>query len=137
MKIQTQLLRRPDTGEAHFRVIAQGETDVRGIKHLLHRIADIIQPLPGCGTLVDMREVTCKLHPIDLHDLLHELKPDLLPRSNRIAFVSPSQIEDYDQLYMLTACLWSRGLRTEVFYEIDAAIEWLNNKLRVNTQKGN
>jgi len=135
VKVRTELLRWPDTGETEYRVIAQGELDVRGIKRLLHMIAEIIQPLPGCGSLVDLSEVTCKLHPIDLHDLLHQLKPDLLPHSNKIAFVSPSEIEDYDQLHMLSACLWGRGLNVDVFYDVDSATEWLGNELRVNAQK--
>jgi hypothetical protein len=135
MEVKTELFRCPDTGKAHFTVIAHGKIDVPGIKRLLHMIAETIQGLPGCASLVDLRHVTCKFHPIDLYDLLHELKPALLPGSNRIAFVSPSEIEDYDQLHMLSACLWGRGLNVDVFYDVDSATEWLGNELRVNAQK--
>jgi hypothetical protein len=137
MKFQTELMRRPDPSDAQYRVIAQGEVDVSDIKRLLHLIGETTQPLPGCGSLVDLRDVTCQLHPIDLHDLLHQLKPNLLPRSNRIAFVSPPEIEEYDQLYMLSVCLWGRGLKVDVFYDIDSAAEWLRNELPVSTEKGN
>lgn len=125
MDIEIKLFHQSDTGEAHLKVIVRGVLDSAAMKQALRQIAEVLQPLPGCDGLVDLREATCRLEPADIYALVHELKPDLFPPSNRIGLVSSSEIEQYDQLYMLSAGFWSRGAKIEVFYAVDQAEHWL------------
>jgi hypothetical protein len=125
MDIEIKMSHQSDTGEAHLEVIVRGVLNFAAMKQVLSRIAEVLQPLPGCDTLVDLRQAACRLEPADIYALVHELRPDLFSASNRIAFVSPPDIEQYDQLYMLSAGFWSRGAKIEVFYGLDQAEHWL------------
>jgi hypothetical protein len=46
-----------------------------------------------------------------------------------VAIVSPRDIEQYQQLMMLTSGLSKHGFNSAVFYESAAAINWLANNV--------
>jgi len=126
MDTDIRFFQLPDAGETHLSVSCCGIIDSAAIKQILLKIGELLHGVPGCCALVDLRNGSCSLKPSDIYAVIRELESDLLVTSNRIAFVSPPRIEEYDQLYMLTACLWSRGSKIEVFYDVSHALKWLS-----------
>jgi hypothetical protein len=84
--------------------------------------------LVGCGVLIDLRQGRYRLTYRDIHSLLNELKPALWPLHHRIALVSAPEIEQSDQLFLLSVCLSDQGLEADVFYDAFRAVEWLAQK---------
>jgi hypothetical protein len=129
MDVDVKFFQRPDTGEPHLSVTGCGIIDPAAMEKILIKIVEVIRSVPDCCILVDLRHGNCRLKPSDIYALVRKFEPDLLLSSNRIAYVSPPRSEEYDQLYMLTACLWSRGSKIEAFYHIGQAIKWLRSSM--------
>ncbi|HET8563133.1 MAG TPA: hypothetical protein VFM35_04575 [Candidatus Binatia bacterium] len=126
MDFQINVFRSLD-GE-HVIGIARGPMDITGFEQIFREVAEIIQPLPGCEVLIDLRDATYGLEPEDIRLFVNECGSDQWPPDNRVALVAPPETEQHDQLTMLSFGLSSRGVQVAVFHDIRRAINWLAEK---------
>jgi hypothetical protein len=98
MDLQIKVFRWPDTGH-YIIVITHGLIDIKGFKEIFSKVAPLTEPLQGCKVVIDLQDATCRLEPADIHGFVTTLDPDLWPNNNKVALVSASKIEQYDQLF--------------------------------------
>jgi hypothetical protein len=128
MDFQLKVFSWPDRGN-HLIMIIRGVMDAGGFAEIAREVAKATQSLQDCKVLIDLQDTTCSFETKALQTLVDGLKPDLWPPSNRVAIVSPREIEQYEQLMMLTSGLSKRGFKSAVFYDSAAGINWLANNV--------
>jgi hypothetical protein len=124
MNYQIKLFRWPDKGD-HIIMITRGPIDLEGFRQILKEVAQVVQPLLDCKVLIDLQDATCELTPADIDALVKGIGPDLWPHDNKVALVSPAEVEEHEKLALLVAALCHRAFRTAVFYDPKSAISWL------------
>jgi hypothetical protein len=129
MDLEIKFLRRPDSEKDRLNVIARGVIDAEALKQILSDIAERTQhPFDG-EVLVDLRNGTCSLKTGTIYAIANELKANLWPLENKVAMVSARDIEQYDQILLLSSCVSNRGFKLAAFYDLDRALQWLSQKL--------
>lgn len=128
MDFQLKVFSWPDRGN-HLIVIIRGLMDAGGFAEIAQEVAKSTQFLQDCKVLIDLQDTTCSFESKTLKTLVDGLKPDLWPRGNKVAIVSPRDPEQYELLVMLASGLTERGFRSAVFYDSAAGINWLSNHL--------
>ncbi|HEY2922168.1 MAG TPA: hypothetical protein VGK77_24570 [Candidatus Binatia bacterium] len=123
MDLEIKFFHWPDFGKDHLVVILGGLIDAGGMKQILRRIADMTLHSPDCEVLIDLRKATCSLTSIDIYILAAE--PNVWPLKNKVALVSARDIDQYDQLLLLSSCVSNRGFNVTAFYDLDRALQWL------------
>ena len=78
--------------------------------------------------MIDLADVRLSLEPADIHELVDDLRPDLLRPDIKIAVVSSTETREFDQLRVLSTALSSRGSRVVVFDDTKVAVAWLSER---------
>jgi hypothetical protein len=120
MHLQIKLFHWPDMLD-DVTLIARGVMDVEGLKQIFRAAL----PFLNCRLLIDLLEATYSLEPVEIDGFVNGLTRDLWPQVNKIALLSTPKIEQYAQLYLLSACLSNRGLKVRVFRDLKCAVDWL------------
>lgn len=124
MDFQVKLFNWPDRGN-HLIMIARGVMDIRGFEQIFTEILTETQALHECKVVVDLQDTACNLDSADIQAFVDGVQPDLWPSYNKVAIVSPKELEQHDQLATLTSGLAKRGLKVAVFHDSKRAVTWL------------
>jgi len=128
MDLEIKFFHCPDSGKDRLTVIARGVIDAEGMKQILSDIAGRTQQLFDGEVLIDLRNATCSLNTVNIYAIANELKQNLWPLENKVALVSARDIEQYDQILLLSSCVSSRDFKVAAFYDLDRALQWLSQK---------
>lgn len=124
MDFQIKLFSWPDRGN-HLVMITRGVMDIQGFEQIFQEVATATQPLRDCKVVIDLQDAVSNVEDADIQAFLDGVEPDLWPSTNKVAIVSPREIEQYDELLALTRGLAKRGLKIAVFHDSKPAITWL------------
>ncbi len=124
MDFQIKLFSWPDRGN-HLIMITRGVLDIKGFEQIFQEVVTATAPLRDCKVVVDLQDTTYNLERADIEAFVDGVQPDLWPSTNRVAIVAPREIDQYDQLFILTSGLAKRGLKIAVFYDSKPAVTWL------------
>jgi hypothetical protein len=124
MNFQIKLFTWPERGN-HIILIARGLVDTNACSESFRKIGEMVRPLRDCKVLVDLADAKCSLSRTEVQDFVNGLRPGMYPQVSRIALVSPSDTDQYDQLQMLCDCLSKREFNIAAFYNTKIAVEWL------------
>jgi hypothetical protein len=124
MDLNIKLLRSPE-GRNHLIIIVRGLIDAEGLRLIFRHAAETIQELFNCNVLIDFESANLRLRPPDIDVLISGLGPDLRLGNIKIALVSPTEIEELEQLRVLCDSLRREDLRAAVFENPDEATNWL------------
>jgi len=125
MDFQIKLFSWPDNRGNHLIMITRGVLDIKGFEQIFQEVMTATEPLRDCKVVVDLQDTTCNLERADIQAFVDGVQPDLWPSTNRVAIVSPREIEQYEQLFVLTSGLAKHGLKIAVFYDSKPAVAWL------------
>ena len=124
MDFQVKLFSWPDRGN-HLIMITRGLLDRGALEQIFQEVATVTQSLADCKVVMDLQDAICNLETADIQAFVDAMKPDGWPSRNKIAMLSPRDIEYYDKLFMLTGGLSKLGYQIAVFYDSKAAVSWL------------
>ena len=124
MDFQIKLFSWPDRGN-HLIMITRGVLDIKGLDQIFQEVATATEPLGDCKIVVDLQDTTCNLADTDIQVFVEGFQPNRLPATNKVAIVAPREIDQYDQLFLLTSGLAKRGLQIAIFYNSTTAVSWL------------
>ena len=100
------------SGGNYLIVITRGHADARELEQVFLKVALRSQSLVDCKVLIDLADVRLSLEPADIHELVDDLRPDLLRPDIKIAVVSSTETREFDQLRVLSTALSSRGFQS-------------------------
>ena len=126
MDLNVKLLQSPG-GRNHLIIISSGLMDAEGLERIFRQVAEIIQRQFNCTVLIDFEKASLRIEPKDIDALVHGLGPDLRLGNIKIALVSSAQIDDSEQLKVLSESLCREDLKAVVFDNAKEAITWLVN----------
>jgi len=106
-------------------MITRGVLDIKGFDQIFQEVVTATESLRDCKVVVDLQDAMCNLENADIRAFVDGVQLDLWPSTNRVAIVAPREIDQYDQLSMLTSGLSKRGLKIAVFYDSKPAVTWL------------
>jgi len=115
------------SGGHYLIIITRGLIDARALEQIFREVATTSQALADCKILIDLADATVIFGPPDIHILVNGLGPDLLRPDIKIAVVSPAEIDEFEQLRVLSASLCSLGLKVAVFDNAKGAVIWLGD----------
>ena len=95
------------------------------MRELFTSIAEITQSVGACPVLIDLRYSAYSMTPPEIRRLFDEFKPALRLMSNRIALLSAPEIEQYDQLFIMSVYLLNQSIEADAFCQMTPAVEWL------------
>jgi hypothetical protein len=98
---------------------------MEGFDQIAQELIRVCHPLPNCKVIIDVQDATYRLEPKQIHTLVNRFKPNQWPDVHKIALVSSSEIEQYDQLCMVSASLSKQGFKVAAFHDSKLAIDWL------------
>jgi hypothetical protein len=124
MDFQVKVFSWPDRGN-HLIMITRGVLDVKGLVQIFQEVVTATEPLRDCKVVVDLQDTTCNLAGADVQNFLDGVQPDRWHTTNKIAIVAPPEMDQHDQLFMLTSGLAKRGLKIAVFSDSKSAVTWL------------
>lgn len=124
MDFQIKLFSWPDRGN-HLIMITRGILDIKGFVQIFQEVVTATEPLRDCKVVVDLQDTTCNLAGADIETFVDGVKPDRWPSTNKVAIVAPREIDQYDQILVLTSGLAKHGLKIAVFYDSNTAVTWL------------
>lgn len=124
MDFQIKLFSWPDRGN-HLIMITRGVIDIKGFEQIFREVVTATQPLRDCKIVIDLQDTTCNLESADIQAFVDGMGPELWASTSKVAVVAPPEIDQYDQLLMLTSGLAKRGLKIAVFYDSKPAVTWL------------
>ena len=119
-----KLFHWPDAGN-HVVMIVRGHIDVSGFEQIAQEAAKVCRPLAHCKVIIDLQDGTYRLELEHIHAFVRGLKPDVWPVAHRIALVSSSELNDYDQLLLLRNVLSKHGCNVAAFRDPKVATSWL------------
>jgi hypothetical protein len=79
--------------------------------------------------LIDFENANLRIEPADIDELVNGLGPDLRLGNIKIALVSSAEIDDSEQLRVLSDSLCREDLRSAVFDNAKEAVKWLVEKM--------
>ena len=124
MDFQIKLFSWPERGN-HLVMITRGVMDIKEFEQIFREVGTATQPLRDCKVIIDLQDAVCDIEDADMQAFVDGVEPDLWPSTNKVAVVSPREIEQYDQLLAITSGLAKRGLKIAVFYDSKPAVTWL------------
>jgi hypothetical protein len=128
MDLNVKLLRSPE-GRNHLIIIAGGLVEAEGLERIFRQVAAIIHHLFNCKILIDFENANLRIEPADIDELVNGLGPDLRLGNIKIALVSSAEIDDSEQLRVLSDSLCREDLRSAVFDNAKEAVKWLVEKM--------
>jgi hypothetical protein len=126
MDFQIKVVRVLQRGN-HVIAITRGPVDIDGFKYIFDKVIEEMQPLLDCKVLIDLQDSKYQLLPGDVAEFVDSIDLQSWPHNNKIALVSPPEIEQYQQLAMLGEGLAKRSVKIAVFYDTKEAISWLSD----------
>lgn len=124
MDFQIKLFSWPDRGN-HLIMITRGLLDIKGLVQIFQEVVTATEPLGDCKVVVDLQDTTCNLAGVDVQAFVDDVHTDGWSATNKVAIVAPREIDQYDQIFVLTSGLAKRGVKIAVFYDSKAAVTWL------------
>lgn len=124
MDFQIKLFSWPDRGN-HLIIITRGILDVGGLEQVFREVATVTQSLLDCKVVIDLQDAVCNLGTADIQAFANGRKPAAWSNKHKVAMLSPREVEQYDQLVLLTSGLSKQGFKIAVFYDSKAAVSWL------------
>jgi hypothetical protein len=124
MDFQIKLFSWPDRGN-HLIMITRGVLDVGGLEQVFRELATVTQPLPDCKVVIDLQDALCNLGTADIQSFANGRKLATWSSNHKVAMLAPREVEQYDQLVLLTSGLSKQGFKIAVFYDSKAAVSWL------------
>ena len=124
MDFQIKLFSWPDRGN-HLIMITRGLLDIKGLAQIFQEVVTATEPLGDCKVVVDLQDTTCNLAGVDVQAFVDDVHTDGWSATNKVAIVAPREIDQYDQIFVLTSGLAKRGVKIAVFYDSKAAVTWL------------
>ena len=124
MDLDVKLLQTPE-GRNHLIIITRGQIDAEGLELILRQVAETIQELFNCKVLIDFENANLRLEPSDIDVLVNRLGPDLRLGNIKIALVSSPEIDEFEQLKVLSDSLCREDLKAAVFDYAKEAVTWL------------
>jgi hypothetical protein len=124
MDFQIKLFSWPDRGN-HLIIITRGVLDIKGFDQIFQEVVTATEPLGDCKVVVDLQDTTPNLAGVDVQAFVDGFQPHSFPATNKVAIVAPREMDQYDQLFLLTAGLAKRGVKIAIFYDSKTAVSWL------------
>ena len=124
MDLNIKLLRSPE-GRNHLIIIARGQIDAEGLELIFRQVAETIQELFSCTVLIDFENSNLRVKSSDIDALINRLGSDLRLGNIKIALVSSAEIDELEQLRVLSDSLCREDLRAAVFCDAQEAVAWL------------
>ncbi len=124
MDLNVKLLRSPE-GRNHLIIIGSGLINAEGLERIFRQVAEIIQDQFNCTVLIDFERASLRIEPKDIDEVVHGLGPDLRLGNVKIALVSSAEIDDSEQLRVVSDSLSREDLTAAVFDNAKEAITWL------------
>src|SRR5262245_2104022 len=124
MDLDVKILQTPE-GRDHLIIITRGQIDAEGLELIFRQVAETIQELFNCKVLIDFENANLKLEPSDIDVLVNRLGPDLRLGNIKIALVSSPEIDEFEQVKVLSDSLCREDLKAAVFDYAKEAIIWL------------
>lgn len=123
MDFQIKLFSWPERGN-HLIMITRGLLDMDALEQIFQEVTTVTRALLDCKVVIDLQDAVCTLETTDIQAFVNGRKLDGWS-SHKVAMLSPHEIEQYDQLFMLTSGLSKLGFKIAVFYDSKAAVSWL------------
>ena len=123
MDFQIKLFSWPERGN-HLIMITRGLLDMEALEQIFQEVTTVTRALLDCKVVIDLQDAVCTLETTDIQAFVNGRKVDGWS-SHKVAMLSPHEIEQYDQLFMLTSGLSKLGFKIAVFYDSKAAVSWL------------
>ncbi len=123
MDFQIKLFSWPERGN-HLIMITRGLLDMDALEQIFQEVTTVTRALLDCKVVIDLQDAVCTLESTDIQAFINGRKADGWS-SHKVAMLSPHEIEQYDQLFMLTSGLSKLGFKIAVFYDSKAAVSWL------------
>jgi hypothetical protein len=123
MDFQIKLFSWPERGN-HLIMITRGLLDMGALEQIFQEVATVTRALLDCKVVIDLQDALCNLKTTDIQAFVHGRNADGWS-SHKIAMLSPQEIEQYDQLFILTSGLSKLGFKIAAFYDSKAAVSWL------------
>ena len=124
MDLNVKLLRSPE-GRNHLIIITRGQIDAEGLELIFRQVAETIQELFYCTVLIDFENTNLRVKSSDIDALINRLGSDLRLGNIKIALVSSAEIDELEQLRVLSDSLCREDLRAAVFCDAQEAVVWL------------
>jgi hypothetical protein len=122
--VNVKLLESPD-GRNHLIIIGSGLIDAEGLERIFRQVAEIIQRRFNCTVLIDFERASLQIKPREIDEMVHELGPDLRLGNIKIALVSSAEIDESEQLKVLSDSLCREDLKAGAFDNAKEAVGWL------------
>jgi hypothetical protein len=126
--VNVKLLESPD-GRNHLLIIISGLIEAEGLERIFRQVAEIIQHQFNCTVLIDFERASWRIEPKDMDEVVHQLGADLRLGNIKIAMVSSAEIDESEQLKVLSDSLCREDLKAAVFDNAKEAIDWLINTI--------
>jgi hypothetical protein len=124
MDLNVKVLRSPE-GRNHLIIITRGQIDAEGLELIFRQVAETILELFNCTVLIDFEKTHLSVKSSDIDVLINRLGPDLRLGNIKIALVSSAEIDELEQLRVLSDSLCREDLRAAVFRDAQEAVVWL------------
>ena len=124
MDFQVKLFSWPDRGN-HLILITRGLLDIVALEQIFQEVTKVTHSLLDCKVMMDLQDAICDLKNADIQAFVDGMTADGWPSGNKVAVLSPREIEQYEKLSMLTSGLSKLGYQIALFYESKTAVSWL------------
>ena len=124
MDFQLKLFSWPDPGP-HVIALAKGTLNADSMRQIFDEVARMAESLPNGKVLVDLVHAKYLVSLGDIDSLIKDVGSDSRLANATIAIVSPSDIEQYDDLLKLSNLLFACGVHAGTFRSMKLAVDWL------------
>jgi hypothetical protein len=124
MDVEIKFLSLPNTGD-HTIVIVRGRFDLRTLEMVFAKLETNTGRLLGCKILIDLQDATYDLSPLQAYNFVNGLAPDSGLTATKVALLSKTEIQQFDQIFLLCAFLSNTGFSASVFRDAREAARWL------------
>ena len=123
VNLKTKLLEL--SGGNYLMVIARGRVDAERLEAIFREVSATSKSRLNFKVLIDLADSRIRLALSDIDVLVNSLEHHLLHRNIQIAFVSSTEIDEFDRLSVLSASLRRLRLKVAAFDDAKSAVVWL------------
>ena len=113
MDLETKLLEL--SGGNYLMIIARGQVDAEGLEEIFREVSATSKSRLNFKVLIDLADSRIRFALPDIDVLVNSLEHHLLHRNIQVAFLSSTEIHEFDRLSVLCASLRSLGLKVVVW----------------------
>ncbi len=106
-------------------IIARGQVDAEGLEEIFREVSATSKSRLNFKVLIDLADSRIRFALPDIDVLVNSLEHHLLHRNIQVAFLSSTEIHEFDRLSVLCASLRSLGLKVAAFDDAKSAVVWL------------